>query len=111
LIESLKWFFPQKSHKDDSRGEIQIEAQGHFEVREVRATFEELSANQPTMTSSTIESELDFDQDNEELVQGAEIKVLRQLHLSENSVLQSVFSLLVKACRDYNVQLFVCHHA
>ncbi|OAD21648.1 ATPase-like protein, partial [Candidatus Thiomargarita nelsonii] len=73
LIESLKWFFPQQYHQDDRRGEIQIEAQGHFEVREVRASFEELSANQPTMTSSTIASELDFDQDNEELVQGAEI--------------------------------------
>jgi predicted ATP-dependent endonuclease of OLD family len=82
LIESLKWFFPQQSH--DRHGEIQIEAQGHFEVREVRASFEELSANQPT----SIESELDFDQDNEELVQGAEIKVLRQLVMSENSLLQ-----------------------
>jgi len=85
LIESLKWFFPQKSQKEDTRGEIQIEAQGHFEVREIRATFEELSANPPTMTLATIESEMDFDQDNEELIAGAEIKVLRQLQLSENS--------------------------
>ncbi len=37
------------------------------------------------MTLATIESEMDFDQDNEELIAGAEIKVLRQLQLSENS--------------------------
>ena len=85
LIESLKWFFPQKSHQNDQSGEIQIEAQGHFEVREIRATFEEFNENKHLMASSAIESELDFDQDNEELVQGAEIKVLRQLLLSENS--------------------------
>ncbi|MEN8218839.1 MAG: AAA family ATPase [Pseudomonadota bacterium] len=68
LIESLKWLFPQKS---DNSSEILMEAQGLFEVREVRARFEELSASQ--LTSSTV---MESDVDNEDLLQGAEIKVL-----------------------------------
>jgi hypothetical protein len=50
LIESLKWLFPQKYHQDHISGEIEIEAQRHFEVREIRATFQELSENKPVMS-------------------------------------------------------------
>lgn len=85
LIESLKWFFPQKYYQEDHGGEIKIQTQGHFEVREIQATFEELNTNPFLTTLATTESEMDFEQDHEELIPGAEIIVNRQLLQSENS--------------------------
>jgi AAA15 family ATPase/GTPase len=67
VIESLKWLFPQNREKS----EILMKAQGRFQVREVRATFEELISSEVSMRMET-----DFE--NEELIHGAEIKVIRK---------------------------------
>jgi len=69
VIEALKWLFPQNREKS----EILIKAQGCFQVREVRATFEELISSDVSMR---METETDFE--NEELIHGAEIKVIRK---------------------------------
>jgi len=75
-FEALKWFFPKKSQTEDESSEILLKAQGHFKVREVRATFDERSVN-PFMTSAFIASQVDIDQDNEGMRQDAAINVSR----------------------------------
>jgi len=68
VIEALKWLFPQNREKS----EILMKAQGHFPVREVRATFEELISSEVSMK---METETEFE--TQELIHGAEIKVIR----------------------------------
>jgi AAA15 family ATPase/GTPase len=77
-FEALKLFFPNKYQTEDESSEILMKAQGHFKVREVRASFEERSVN-PFMTSAFMASQVDIDHDNEEILQDAEIKVSRLL--------------------------------
>jgi len=82
-IEALKWFFPQKYQTEGESGAILMEAQGSFKVRKVYATFEELRANQFSMTSASMDSKVDIDHDNEGMLQNAEINVSRSTSTRE----------------------------